>query len=158
MDFQYFCFVSIFASFFILSNKNAKIHKNRTQSTLFICFFITLYGFYGILLYWSWKPHVLPFFWYLTFDLLTISHKMAIISVTLSVEKCCMHNNFKQHVYIQALMQVADSFKSYTLQLHTACRLSEHGACRYILHACRHSFMSNTYDRSPWSVVCRYTY
>ena len=49
--FSIFHFISIFTSFFILSNKNAKIHKNRTQCTLFICFFITLYGFYGILLY-----------------------------------------------------------------------------------------------------------
>ena len=32
MDFQYFCFVSIFASFFILSNINAKIHKNRYKN------------------------------------------------------------------------------------------------------------------------------
>ena len=28
MDFQYFCFVSIFASFFMLSNKKAKVNKN----------------------------------------------------------------------------------------------------------------------------------
>ena len=87
MDFQYFYFVSIFTIFLILSNKNAQIHKNRTQSTLFICFFTALYGFYGISVYWSWKPLVLPFFWYLTFDLLTIGHKMAIISMTLSAEK-----------------------------------------------------------------------
>ena len=53
MDFQYFYFVSIFTIFLILSNKNAQIHKNRTQSTLFICFFTTLYGFYGISVYWS---------------------------------------------------------------------------------------------------------
>ena len=83
MDFHYFYFVSIFTAFFILSNKDAKIHKNGTQSSPFICFSITLYGFYGILLYWSWKPHVLRFFCYLTFDILTTGHEMAIISVTL---------------------------------------------------------------------------
>ena len=37
--------------FFILSNKNAQIHKNRTQSMLFNCLFLTLYGCYGIRLY-----------------------------------------------------------------------------------------------------------
>ena len=39
IDFQYLRFVLIFAIFYILSNKNAKIHKNLTQSTLFNCFF-----------------------------------------------------------------------------------------------------------------------
>merc|ERR1712115_410462 len=51
MDFHYFYFVSIFTAFFILSNKNAQIHKNRTQSMLFNCLFLTLYGCYGIRLY-----------------------------------------------------------------------------------------------------------
>ena len=51
MDFHYFYFVSIFTAFFILSNKNAQIHKNRTQSMLFNCLFPTLYGCYGIPLY-----------------------------------------------------------------------------------------------------------
>ena len=83
MDFHYFYFVSIFTAFFILSNKNAQIHKNRTQSMLFNCLFLTLYGCYGILLYWNWKTHVLRFFCYLTFDILTTGHEMAIISVTL---------------------------------------------------------------------------
>ena len=83
MDFHYFYFVSIFTAFFILSNKNAQIHKNRTQSMLFNCLFLTLYGCYGIRLYWNRKTHVLRFFWYLTFDILTTGHEMAIISVTL---------------------------------------------------------------------------
>ena len=53
IDFHYFYFVSIFTTFFILSNKNAQIHKNRTQSMLFNCLFLTLYGCYRILLYWN---------------------------------------------------------------------------------------------------------
>ena len=47
MDFQYFHFISIFTTFLILSNKNAKINKNRTQYMLFVFLFITLYVYYG---------------------------------------------------------------------------------------------------------------
>ena len=99
MDFQYCYFVSIFTTVSILSKKNAKIHKNHTQSMLFICLFITLYGCYGILLYWKWKPHVLRFFWYLTFDILTIGHEMAIKSVTLDCKKIS-EISFVSHCYV----------------------------------------------------------
>ena len=50
MDFQYFHFISIFTTFFILSNKNAKININCTQYMLFVSLFITLYRCYGFIL------------------------------------------------------------------------------------------------------------
>ena len=62
---------------------NIRGFKNSTQSVRFNCLFFTLYGCYGILSYWNWKTHVLSFFCYLTFDILTTGHEMAIISVTL---------------------------------------------------------------------------
>ena len=65
-----------YLSFFILSNKNSQIHKNHKQSMLFNHPFLTLYGC-------NRKTHVLRIFRYLTFNILTTGHEMAIISVTL---------------------------------------------------------------------------
>ena len=65
MDFQYFHIVSIFASFLYSRTKMLKFTKIALKTRCLIAFILPCMdsiGFYGILLYWSGKPHVLPFF------------------------------------------------------------------------------------------------
>ena len=71
------------------TQKLTQINNNCTQ--------YTLYGCYGIILKWNWKPHYLCF--YLCFDILTIGHEMLLISVTLVCWEIS-EISFASHCYI----------------------------------------------------------